>query len=154
MQSSKKAKYGPRRFQWSAGGWFGSAFGSSAWMLFSAGSLCIHDQYLIALFSATAFAIVCAAASILWHLRDRIFPFTALISLLGILAVVIPAVLLIVSLNASTESLAAMHWPASVWPSALALAIIPAMIVWFIYLELSTPQSSANRDAQTPSKIA
>jgi hypothetical protein len=137
MTMSSRPLVGPGRFQWNAGGWFGSSLGSSAWMIVTSYLLVFHNQPSLGLVPAVGFAIVLFASLLLWARRDRIYPFPAMMGLLGLLAVAIPLVWIVVSSNGSPAALAAMNWPASTWPTVLVCAIAPALMIWFLVLERS-----------------
>ena len=137
MTTSSKSLVGPGRFQWNAGGWFGSSLGGSAWMIVTACFLVPHDQPTLALIPAVCFAIVLFVSLLLWARRDCIYPFPALMALLGLLAIAVPLVSIVVSSYASSAALAAMNWPASTWPTILVCAIAPGLMIWFLFLERS-----------------
>ncbi len=137
MSTSKRPLEGPRRFQWNAGGWFGSSVGGSAWMIVAAAFLIFHDQPLLALVPTVGFAIILLASVLLWARRDRLYPFTAMMILLTLLAVAIPVVWVAVASYASPAALATMNWPVSIWPTVLAILIAPALMLWFMILERS-----------------
>ena len=137
MTMSSRPLVGPGHFQWNAGGWFGSSLGGSAWMIVTSCFLALHDQPTLAMVPAVGFAIVLFASLLLWARRNRIYPFPAIMGLLGLLAVAIPLVIVVVSSNGSPAALAAMNWPASTWPTVLVCAIAPASMIWFLVLERS-----------------
>ena len=137
MTTTSKSLVGPGRFQWNAGGWFGSSLGGSAWMIATACFLVFHDQPTLSLIPAVCFAIVLFVSLLLWAHRDRIYPFPALMALLGLLAIAVPLVSIVVPSYASPAALAAMNWPASTWPTILVCAIAPGLMIWFLFLERS-----------------
>ena len=137
MTMSSRPLVGPGHFQWNAGGWFGSSLGGSAWMIVTSCFLALHDQPTLAMVPAVGFAIVLFASLLLWARRNRIYPFPAIMGLLGLLVVAIPLVIVVVSSNGSPAALAAMNWPASTWPTVLVCAIAPASMIWFLVLERS-----------------
>ena len=151
MTTSSKSLVGPRRFQWNAGGWIGSSLGGSAWMIVTAGFLVFHNQQSLVLFPAVGFVIVLVASQLLWARRDRIYPFTAMMALLGLLAIATPVVWMVVSSYGSPASLAAMNWPVSIWATVLAFSIAPALMLWFLFLERSVIPNgnSPSRDSTT-----
>lgn len=139
MTTNSKSLVGPGRFQWNAGGWFGSSFGGSAWMIVTSCFLVFHNQPTLALVPAIGFAIILLASLLLWARRDRIYPFHALMALLGLLVIAIPSVLIVVPLYGSPAVLAAMNWPVSTWPTVLGCVIAPGLMIWFLFLERSVP---------------
>ena len=137
MNASKIPLIGPGRFQWNAGAWFGSSLGSSAWMLVTAGFLLINGQTILASIPTTGFALVLIGSALLWSRRQSIYPFSALMTLLGLLAIVFPFVWCVVQSFGSTSVLSAMNWPESRWITILVFAIVPAGMLWFYVLEKS-----------------
>jgi hypothetical protein len=93
-------------------------------MIVTACFMVLHDQTTLALIPAVCFAIVLFVSLLLWARRDCIYPFPALMALLGLLAIAVPLVSIVVPSYASSAALAAMNWPASTWPvSARTLSI-------------------------------
>jgi hypothetical protein len=135
VTESGKACVGTGYFQWNAGGWFGSSFGSVAWMLMASGILCINGQLLLALFPALTFTVVLLTSYGLWQRRDRIRPFTAMMILFGVLSVAIPLVWSILSTFASPQSRTAMNWHQSTAETVLVFSFAPMLLVWFCVLE-------------------
>ena len=151
MTTSSRSLVGPGRFQWNAGGWFGSSLGGSAWMIVTSCFLVFHNQPTLALLPAIGFAIVLFASLLLWARRDRIYPFHGLMALLGLLAIAIPLVAIVVPSYGSPAALAAMNWPASTWQTVLVCAIAPALMIWFLFLERSVTikPDSKNPDSKS-----
>jgi hypothetical protein len=135
MNSNKTPVAGPGKFQWNAGGWFGSSLGSSAWMLGTSGCLFACNQQLIAIIPGIGFVAIVLTSIALWNRRNCIYPFSALMTILGLIAFTNPFVWLIVQTLGSAESKSAMNWPASSWSTVFAIAIVPVVMLWFIYLE-------------------
>ena len=128
---------GPGRFQWNAGGWWGSTLGATAWMIPTAVILIANGQPLLALLPVIGFLLMNSLAAMLWARRDKVLPFRALMVLLGSLAVVVPAVWAGVAMVGTADSLAHMNWPESGIVGLGALLIAPALIAFFVYLEYS-----------------
>jgi hypothetical protein len=80
--SLKRPTPGPGRFQWNAGGWFGSQLGGTAWMLVGTAILVPQAPGLAAWWAA-CFAAANAVGAGLWLRRDRVRPYPALQSLLA-----------------------------------------------------------------------
>ena len=139
MTFEKQPLRGPRRFQWNAGGWFGSSFGGSAWILVTAGFLVFHDELALAMVLACLFAMVTAASVFLWRRRDQVYPFGAYMVYLCLLALVIPSAWLVITFNASADALAAMDWPVSNGTLFFVVSLAPVLMIWFVILENSTP---------------
>ena len=135
MKSNPIPVTGPGKFQWNAGGWFGSTLGSSAWMLVTSCFLIAHNQPWIATIAASGFLANLIASLVLWNHRDRVLPFSALMAILGFMAFTLPLVWLFVQTYASAESRNAMNWPASQWSTVFVLILVPAIMIWFTYLE-------------------
>ena len=135
MKSNPIPVTGPGKFQWNAGGWFGASLGSSAWMLVTSCSLVAHNQPFAATISASGFLAILVASLVLWMRRDRVYPFHALMAILGLMAFTLPMVWLFVQTYASAESKKAMNWPVSQLPTVFVILLVPAIMLWFIYLE-------------------
>lgn len=143
MNASKMPLVGPGHFQWNAGAWFGSSLGSSAWMLVTACFLLINGQMILASIPTTGFALVLIGSALLWSRRHSIYPFSALMTLLGLLAIVFPFVWCVVHSLGSPSVLSAMNWPESRWITILVFAIVPAGMIWFYVLEKSRAMGDA-----------
>ena len=126
---------GSGKFQWNAGGWFGGSIGSSAWMIVAAGSMLLNNQPLVAMIPALGFAVILIASLLLWSRRDRIYPFTAMMALLGLFALILPLVWILIHVYGSAQSRAAMNWPDSLWSLMPVFALVPALMTWFLILE-------------------
>ena len=137
MKNNPIPVIGPGKFQWNAGGWFGSTLGSSAWMLVTSSVLIAHNQPLLATIAASGFFAILGASLMLWIHRDRVLPFPALMAILGFMAFTIPLVWLFVQTYASAESKNAMNWPVSQWSTVFVFIPVPAIMIWFAYLERS-----------------
>ena len=137
MKSNSVSIIGPGKFQWNGGGWFGSTLGSSAWMLVTCCFLIAHNQPWVASIVAVGFLTNLIASIALWVYRDRIYPFSALMSILGLMAFTIPLMWTLVQHYASDEFKNAMNWPVSQWSTIFVSVLIPAIMIWFAYLERS-----------------
>ena len=137
MNATKIPIVGPGRFQWNAGAWFGSSLGSSAWMLVTACFLLVNGQMSLALIPTAGFALVLIGSALLWSRRHSIYPFSAMMTLLGLLAIAFPLVWCVVQSFGSPSVLAAMNWPESHWITILVFAIVPAGMICFFVLERS-----------------
>lgn len=144
MNSNTTSLTGPGKFQWNAGGWFGSSLGSSAWMLVTSYFLVVHNQTFVAAIAVSGFLAILFASLVLWKRRDRVYPFHALLAILGLMAFTIPIVWLLVQTYASAECKMAMNWPVSGLSTVFVVLLVPATMIWFIYLE-----SLAKRHNQT-----
>ena len=133
----KTAMLGPRRFQWQVGGWFGSVFGGSAWLIPAAAILAFHGQTGLALVPALACLGINVLGAALWYRRDRVRPFPALVGILGVFAFVTPLVWFTISANATPASLAAMNWPQQGITGVMVVLICPIIIAWLSILEYS-----------------
>lgn len=151
MIAYNKSLVGPGRFQWNAGGFFGSSLGSSAWMVITSCFLVFHNQPTLALVPAVGFVIVLFTSLILWSRRGCIYPFTALMALQQLLVITIPLVWIAVSTYGSLAALASMNWPTSTWATVLVAAIAPMLMFWLLFLEGSGPPNtkSTSREPTT-----
>ena len=128
---------GPRRFQWNAGGWFGSSLGSTCWMAPTAGVLAYHDHATLAYSVVAIFVTFNLISLLLWMFRHRVTPFSALMVLLAMLAVSIPGTLYMIGENATDAALTALNWPLTSFVPLIAFTMIVATIGWFCFLEFS-----------------
>ena len=135
---------GPGKFQWNAGAWFGSAIGGSAFMLLIAGFLFSHGQSRLALIPAIAFALISVISMAFWSNRHRIYPFSAIMVLLGLIATIIPIVLFSVDALARPAALAAMNWPTSLPLKVIACLVVPCTIWKLSILEREIVQQKPN----------
>ena len=154
MTTPNKALVGPRRFQWNAAGWFGSSLGSSAWMLISSCFLAYHNQVGLVLVPVLAFVVVVAASIWLWGRRDRYYPFTAMMVLLGLIAIALPLVWGIVSANASDAAISAMNWPRSIGAFVAVSTIAPILMLWFLFLERSADLNHKLKSSRSHTDVA
>ncbi len=138
----KPAMAGPGYIQWRIGGWFGSVFGGSAWLIPTAAILAINGQPRLALLPAGCCLLMNVLGAVLWYHRDRVQPFPALMSTLAIFAVLTPLVWFSVSLYALPDSLASLNWPQQGFTWFLAAFICPAIIAWLYILEHSQGNTS------------
>jgi hypothetical protein len=77
-----KAKGSSGRFQWNAGGWFGSQLGSTVWLFILAGEM-LPKSSLVATWLGLCAAAPNILGCILRMKRDRLAPYPALQSLVG-----------------------------------------------------------------------
>lgn len=137
ITANKKPLTGPRYFQWQIGGWFGSVFGGSAWLIPTGFILGVHSQVALASLPVTCFLLLNAVGVVLWYQRDRVRPFPALIGIMALFCVVTPLVWLTVASQATAESLDALNWPSQHITGLAVLLLCPALVAWFYFLEYS-----------------
>lgn len=127
----KEPLIGPGRFQWSAGAWFGSLFGGTAWLFLGAATLAPRAQNLAMTWAACGLASI-AIGLWLWSLRERLLPYPAHMRLL--LTLWIGAAVAIVSMVRSTPS--AMESLQMNRGLALGcLSVFPIVLIQFAILE-------------------
>lgn len=153
MNTSTKALISRGRFQWNRGGWFGSLLGSSAWMLVTSIFLLFYSQPFLAALPLGGFAVVTFASYVLWSRRDRIYPYPAMMAMLGLFAILMPVVWMAISSNASPSSLEAMNWPVDPRITAVVFAIFPIGMVWFTLLEWSAKLDSKERSPSATKNV-
>jgi len=73
----KQSLPGPGYFQWNRGGWFGSQFGSTVWMVVGAIGLAPHAPEITIPWLA-CFAATNGLGTWLWRRRDRLQPYPAM----------------------------------------------------------------------------
>lgn len=79
-------KIGSGRFQWNAGGWFGSQIGSTLWLLLL-GILSAPKSFLLSIIIICCFLAPNIIGSVLWTRRDRIAPYPAIQCLIAIIGI-------------------------------------------------------------------
>jgi len=131
--------------QWNAGGWFGSAVGSTGWMLVCALFLVVHGQNAVAAINVACFAVTNAVAVALWLNRSKISAYPALLTLLATFSFTIPIAWLATAQFASDNALAAMNWPTSSIVTALVLFATSVVTLIFVLRETA----SAKHETQT-----
>ncbi|MDM4015265.1 hypothetical protein [Roseiconus lacunae] len=121
--------------RWNAGGWFGGAIGSSAWMVIIACFLIGFDQTGLAIVPVICFAITMTAAVMIWYCRARISVASGMLTLIGVLTFTIPITWFSTSLFANDAVRASMNWPSSPIATLLVLFTAPAVGLWMLFVE-------------------
>ena len=121
--------------RWNAGGWFGGAIGSSAWMVIIACFLSGFGQTGLAIVPLICFATTLTAAVLIWRHRARVSLLSGMMSLIGVLAFTIPIVWLTTSLFANDAALKSMNWPSSPIVTAIVLFAAPVVGLWMLFVE-------------------
>jgi hypothetical protein len=134
----------PGYFHWSAGGWFGSQLGGTAWLLVGAAVLAPHAPAAAVAWLA-CFAVANAVGLGLWRWRARLQPHTG-----------IQLLLLTCGITGFLACLAVdTLWPDDVrqlvWPRQgyRVLLIVPALMAWFAateYFSHGRPRSPENAE--------
>lgn len=141
-----KPRMGAGRFQWNAGGWFGSVVGTTLWMLVVAGFLIANRQWL-AVVPIGCFVIINSIAWVLWSRRGQRDPFSSLMILLASVGVAVPIAL--ATIASGTPPLPTqMNWTSSALGIVAVVLLVPAMMAWFYILERRARQSLACTDDQ------
>src|SRR5437867_3891353 len=120
---------GPGHFQWNAGGWFGSQFGGTMWLVVGAAVLAASAP-LAALTWAACFVVANAAGWWLWQRRDRLRPYPAMQALVlvcGVVALVAMAALDLIGTDDGMLGKPVRRY--------LALLVFPGLLVLFGWLE-------------------
>lgn len=116
-------------------------------MLLSAAMLAGYEPASLAWLPLVGFLVVAILAYFLWRERSHISAYRGLMTLFAVVALIIPLLLGAMGLYASPAVLAAMNWPRNSWLPVLSCGVVPAMMVWFSYLEFCRPlQSPAAND--------
>ena len=136
-----ECKRGTGRFQWSTGGWFGAQVGSTCWMLACGLWLLVEARPLAGALLLGCFAAANALGTYLWAKRDRLDPYKAIQSLIGLIFCLTTAALgpmsycgLLGRLDERLEN------PKSLF---LILLLFPAMMIWFHFL--NGPRTSSTQ---------
>ncbi len=161
--SNKQPVQGPGQFQWNRGGWFGGQFGGTAWLL-PTGLVAFYQAPLLGIIWLSIFSIVNALGFWLWHRRDRIEPFRAIILLL--LACTIGGLLALVSLDIlrsdrfrdrifrrDNGSLLQDYRHESLRQGYIFFLVgIPAMAGWFALMERAGRKVRAGQPTRSPNE--
>lgn len=132
-----KPLLGSGHFQWNAGGWFGSLFGGTAYLV--AGSVFVISQNPFgAAVWLTLFAFGSLVGCYLWGRRATLDPYRAYQMVLAIMGcIAITAIVFAVSFAPEfldgTEMTTATRW-------ILMVLLFPSMMLWFHYLESKARQ--------------
>ncbi len=103
--------------------------------------LMAYQQLYQALLGLIGLVFVNLLALVLWHGRDCIQPFTALVWLLGVLSLVTPVIWLCTWQFGNAQVLAAMNWPQSIWVNLSVPLICPLLLIQFVIMEKTYPRS-------------
>lgn len=96
---TKQPRLGPGRFQWNAGGWFGTQLGGAVWLILAA--LILLPKHVEAGFVAlSCFLVPNISGLILFLNRNRVAPYPAIQWLICVIGVV--SVIFVVYLNRSS----------------------------------------------------
>ena len=130
----KPALIGSGHFQWSGPGWAGTVLGSSVFLLPITFCLIYNGQATLAMLPMAAFFVLVMTGIALWRLRQSVYPFSAVMYFLAIIAVLIPTVWWCVGEFAGEDALTAMNWPNSVIANLFVSLLAPllALMFWFI----------------------
>lgn len=135
-QTSKQAISGPGRFQWNVGAWFGSSLGCSSWMIPTTILLIYFEQPVLALMPLCGFTSILVLVCFLWSKRDRIFPFSAHMAQLALVACIFPIVWFSIQSHISIEAREFAKLPETTWLNALyIITVVPLFMVAFALME-------------------
>lgn len=135
QKQTKSAMVGPRQFQWQGGGWFGCVIGGSAWLVPMSAILALNGQPMLALVPSGCCVLTILVGLALWHIRDRVRPFRALIGMLMLFSITTPFAWFTVATNATADSLVLLNWPQSIAIATMVALICPTIAIWFCFLE-------------------
>jgi hypothetical protein len=141
-----KPREGTGRFQWNAGGWFGSQVGSTLWLFILA--------YLMAPTSTTAAAWLagCAVApnllgGILWMKRDRLAPYLAIQCLVAAVGVVTLLAFLVAD-HLRVLPILDSRFMNSPQQAYWVLCLFPVTMAHFAYMEHATSKRNKTGSAE------
>ena len=146
---TKVAIVGSRQFQWELAGWFGAAFGSTAWFLYGSIALAWQGDAIHSAISALAWLVLVVLSAHLWARRDRVAPFTALVVFLITASFLMPIVWYVGWDSPTDDLLASLYWIRGVRNLAACL-IFPSALIAFTFREYATPTDEAGRVDPTP----
>ena len=96
--ATTKPRLGPGRFQWNPGGWFGAQIGATVWLV-GAALVLAPQQIEAAGIALLCFLLANALGLVLYRMRNRIAPYSAIQCL--ILLVAVTSTIFVVYLNRS-----------------------------------------------------
>ncbi len=131
---AKTRRIGPGRFQWNAGAWFGSMFGSTIWMLILAGYSAPPDP-VVSMLVGGSYLICILTTIVFWLRRDRLLPYPSIQHQLAIIGALAALSLWIVFERLDADALRGTNGGQSV--SLWVLVIFPLLMIQFHYLERS-----------------
>jgi hypothetical protein len=135
MNASMDISNDTSQSRWNAGGWFGGALGSSAWMVIIACFLIRFGQTGLAIVPMICFATTMTAAVMIWYRRAHISVASGMLTLIGVLAFTIPITWFATSLFANDAVRASMNWPSSPIATLMVLFAAPAVGLWRLFVE-------------------
>ncbi len=122
-------KQGAGAFQWNAGGWFGSQFGATLWLLLLGGSVLAQGEPTRGLFVIGCGLAANAVGYLLWQARDRLQPHSAIQMLIG--ACGVASLVGLLSLRGSEAARGAVEVPRDLW----VLVVYPVLSIVFYLRE-------------------
>lgn len=123
-------KVGAGRFQWNAGGWFGSLFGGTAFLVVGAVSFAESHPLLSAVWFC-CFAIAISTGIYLWVRRTSLSPYPAIQFLLLVCGIT-GAVAIVAALYIAPNLLSEVQLTPT---KSVILLLFPAMMLFFHFLE-------------------
>lgn len=125
------ARVGPGRYQWNGGGWFGSVFGGTMWLIL--GSLTqIQQHSTLAVIWAMCGLIPISVCAWMWTQRDRLLPYPAIRNMILMLWAG-ATVALASMLKLSPELL--VQYGGNKWVLIGCFLMFPMMLIQFALLE-------------------
>ena len=133
-------KAGSGRFQWNAGAWFGSLFGSPAWLLAGTFEFASESIPLAAVWLGCYVAAI-AIGTYLWSCRATLAPYPAIQALLFIIGVSV-SVAMVSAFFMRPDLLEQITW-APPWHSFIMLSVFPAVMRFLHFQEaIDQPQAA------------
>ncbi len=127
-------RIGLGRFQWNGGGWFGSLFGMTAWLVLGS-ILALQQNPTLAAIWAACGLIPVSAGVWMWSQRDRLLPFPALRTL--ILMCWVSSTVAVISMLKLAPDFAAQYGASNKWTLIAPFLMFPSILIQFTLLEHS-----------------
>lgn len=102
-------------FRWNAGGWFGSCFGATAWMIPLTAAACWFGSISMAILTCFTFLFAVVFAFIVWRLRARIDAYVAVQYLIVVMCLMTIIVLAGLQFLGNSETQQYVQWSPWAW---------------------------------------
>ncbi len=117
-------------FRWSAGGWFGSCIGSSAWMLPISAIAFWNGSLSLAIICSSTFLITVSFALVAWRFRERLDAYEAIQLLIGLVFVLTIIVLAGLQFLGNTDTQKLAQWTPWGWCILFMFPILALHMWW------------------------
>lgn len=117
-------------FRWNAGGWFGSCFGASAWMIPLTAAACWFGSISMAILTCFNFLFAVVFAFIVWRLRQRMDAYVAFQNLVVVMCLMTIIVLAGIQFLGNSETQQYVQWSPWAWCILLMFPLLSLQFWW------------------------